>query len=216
MTELAFWDVDTQHDFMDPDGSLYVPDAERLTSNLKRLTRHARTHGIVIVASMDDHTLEDAEISLEPDFERTFPPHCMHGTDGQRKIPATAMRQPVVLEDAPEGAKAVRRRVEDHAGEILIKKRHLDVFTNPHTATVLDVLSPRHVVLYGVALDVCARMAVEGLLARGGCTVHVVTDAVQAIHPEAAPALLDEWGERGVRTTTTDEVVDGGYPDRLS
>ena len=69
-----------------PDGKLYVPDAVAITANLERLTRHARERGIPRVASVDDHTLEDSEISDTPDFRETFPPHCLHGTEGQKKI----------------------------------------------------------------------------------------------------------------------------------
>ena len=41
MARVLFWDVDTQYDFMRADGKLYVPDAERLIPNLKRLTDYA-------------------------------------------------------------------------------------------------------------------------------------------------------------------------------
>ena len=102
MTGTIFWDVDTQVDFMVPGGKLYVPDAAAITANLDRLTRHARERGIPRVASVDDHTLFDPEISDTPDFRETFPPHCLHGTDGQKKIPATAMASPVVVPNRPE------------------------------------------------------------------------------------------------------------------
>ena len=72
---VIFWDVDTQHDFMDPDGKLYVKGAELIKPKLEQLTNYAHAHGIQIVASSDDHELEHAEISAAPDFRETFPPH---------------------------------------------------------------------------------------------------------------------------------------------
>src|SRR2546425_390431 len=49
MARVIFWDVDTQYDFMHADGKLYVPEAERVIANLKRLTDYAHSHGIDIV-----------------------------------------------------------------------------------------------------------------------------------------------------------------------
>src|SRR5438045_1785710 len=89
---VIFWDVDTQYDFMKADGKLYVPDAEQLIPNLKKLTDYAHGHGIRVVASADDHVREDAEISETPDWKQTFPAHCLRGTPGQKKIPETALR----------------------------------------------------------------------------------------------------------------------------
>ncbi len=80
----VFWDVDTQVDFMSPDGKLYVPGAETLAPNLGRLTDYAHANRITIIASADDHVMAHAEISETPDFQDTFPPHCMRGTPGQR------------------------------------------------------------------------------------------------------------------------------------
>ena len=39
---LVFWEVDTQADFMLPGGKLYVPGAEKLLPNIRRLTDAAR------------------------------------------------------------------------------------------------------------------------------------------------------------------------------
>ncbi len=50
----------------------------------------------------------------------------------------------------------------------------------------------------------------------GGITVHLVTDAVKAIRPERTEELLDDWRSRGVKMTTSEEIVDKGYLDKLS
>ena len=83
----VLWDVDTQVDFMLPDGKLYVRGAEQTVPAMQRLVEAARAAGIVHVASADDHELTDAEIADEPDFRTTYPPHCLRGTRGARKIP---------------------------------------------------------------------------------------------------------------------------------
>ena len=74
------WDVDTQVDFIDPDGKLAVPGAAAVVPAMARLVGWARASGIAHVASADDHELTDPEISDEPDFTSTFPPHCLRGT----------------------------------------------------------------------------------------------------------------------------------------
>lgn len=160
----VFWDVDTQHDFMRRDGKLYVPGSEELIPTLARLTDHAHRAGIRIVASADDHVTGHRELSPSPDWRETFPEHCMRGSPGQRKIPETALRDPLVIEPDPQDPAALQARVRAHRGDILFHKHWFDVFTNPNVLPVVDALAPSAIVLYGVALDVCDRYAVEGLL----------------------------------------------------
>src|ERR1700730_9827822 len=118
-SRIIFWDVDTQYDFMKADGKLYVPDAEHLIPNLKKLTDYAHGHGIRIVASADDHVREHAEISATPDWKETFPPHCRRGTRGQKRIPETTLSNPLVIEPEPQNAAALAARVSSHRGDIL-------------------------------------------------------------------------------------------------
>src|SRR5262245_27951853 len=86
MAELIFWDVDTQIDSMQPDGALYVPGAETIVGNLEQLTAYARRSKVQIVADICDHTHDDDEISDQPNFKSTYPPHCIRGTPGYEKI----------------------------------------------------------------------------------------------------------------------------------
>lgn len=217
MARVIFWDVDTQYDFMKADGKLYVPEAEAIIPNLKRLTDYAHAHRIRIVADADDHVHDDPEISDRPDWKTTFPPHCVRGTPGQNKIPETALRDPLVIEPARLNPEALAERVRGHTGDILFHKHALDVFTNENVMTVLDVLDPDDVVLYGVATDFCNKAAIEGLLARRPHTrLFAVTDAMKPIDKDAAEHLLKEWGEEGVRMVKTAEVVEGGLVEELA
>ncbi len=217
MPRVIFWDVDTQYDFMHADGKLYVPEAERIIGNLKRLTDYAHARGIRIVASADDHVLGHPELSDTPDWKSTFPPHCMRGTPGQKKIPETALKDPLVIEPARADAKPLGERVRAHTGDLLFHKHRFDVFTNENVATVLDVIAPDDIVLYGVATDVCDKAAIEGLLERRPHTrLFVVTDAVKGIDKDVSEQLLKDWGDEGVRLVRTKEVVEEGLVERLA
>ena len=217
MTRLIFWDVDTQHDFMRADGLLYVPGSEEIIPTLGALTLFAHAHGIRIVASADDHLPGHRELSDTPDFLTTFPPHCMRGTPGQRKIPETALREPLVIQPEREDPRELTRRLAAHRGDVLLLKHWFDVFTNENIETVLSVFDPEVVVLYGVALDVCDKYAIEGLLRhRPGTRIWLVTDAVRAIHPEASEGLLAEWAARGVTLVTSAELLQGALDRHLA
>lgn len=207
--EILFWDVDTQVDFMHPSGALHVPGAEEIIPVLARLTEAARRGGVPVLATADDHEAADAEISGDPDFSTTYPPHCMHGTPGQEKIPETRFAEALVIGHEPLTAAEARRCVAAAPDALVILKKRFDAFSNPNTGLVVDAIAPRRIAIYGVALDVCNRAAVEGLWQRGHRDLVVVTDATRALDPAAGEALLAEWRRRGVELASAGEVLAG-------
>jgi nicotinamidase/pyrazinamidase len=197
---VILWDVDTQVDFMLPEGKLYVPDAEETAPAMARLVAAARTAGIPHVASADDHELTDPEISETPDFRTTYPPHCLRGTRGARKVPETEQDDPVPFGLEPLPDHWVRGR------EFLLLKKHFDVFTNPNTERLLDRLDPDEVIVFGVATDVCDDATIRGLLDRGR-RVRFVEDAARGLDEERVAECTAAWRARDVEFTTVDAVV---------
>ena len=207
MAETIFWDVDTQYDFIMPDGKLYIREAEKILSNLERLTACARQRNIPIFGSVDYHNPDDAEISDSPDFRNTFPPHCLKDTPGQRKVTETRPLNPLWIDSGAEDAAFLGERVRNHTGEIIFRKQRFDVFTNRNVEPVLNAVGPRRIVLYGVALDVCNAYAIDGFLKRNTAPVQLVLDATQAIFPERGETLVEGWKARGVTVVSTDEIT---------
>ncbi len=188
------WDVDTQVDFLLPGGKLYVQGAESIIANLGRLTQWAQEHRIFVVGSADAHTLSD------PEFQQ-YPPHCLVGTPGQRKIPETQMTSELIIPNRPVELPA---NLESY-DQVILEKQTVDVFTNPNTDELLQWLGKRSVVLYGVTTDVCVAHAAHGLIERG-YDVALVTDAIFAIDAARGRELVEWVAERG-QLTTTDQIV---------
>ena len=200
MTRVVLWDVDTQVDFVEPEGKLAVPGAFAVVPAMARLVEAARAAGLPHVASADDHELTDAEISDVPDYQTTYPPHCLRGTRGAAKIAETAQLDPVplALTDVPD--RWLRGR------EFLLLKKHFDVFTNPNTDRLLALLDPEEIILFGVATDVCDDAAVLGLVARG-LNVTFVEEAARGLDEGRTVACMNAWREKGVRFVTLEEAV---------
>ena len=199
------WDVDTQVDFMLPTGKLYVPGAEETAPAMGRLVGAAREAGIVHVASADDHELTDPEISIDPDFRNTYPPHCLRGTRGAQRIPQTEQADPFPFSLVPYPPGMVLELIAEHR-EILLLKKNFDVFTNPNTEPLLAALDPAEIVVFGVATDVCDDAAIRGFLLRDH-KVRFVEDAARGLDEDRTKACLAAWREGGVEFTTADEVV---------
>jgi len=199
------WDVDTQVDFMEPSGKLYVPGAADVASAMERLVDAARAAGMVHVASADDHELTDPEISDAPDFRSTYPPHCLRGTRGAEKILETKQRDPLPLGLTPYAPAQLAALVAGRR-EILLLKKSFDVFTNPNADALVAVLDPRDVLVFGVATDVCDDAAIRGLLARGR-RVRFVEDAARGLDEARTAACQAAWRAAGVEFTTAAEAA---------
>jgi nicotinamidase/pyrazinamidase len=199
------WDVDTQVDFIEPGAKLYFEGAEEARPAMAILVEAARAAGVVHVASCDQHELSDPEISEQPDFESTWPPHCLLGTRGAEKIPETKQLDPLPLPLVPVPQPILRRLLQGRT-ELLIPKKQYDPFTNPNTETLLDMLDPDEILLFGVATDICDDAAVRALLRRGR-RVAFVEDASRGVDESRVADCLAAWREGGVRFTTAGEAA---------
>lgn len=192
---LVFVDIDTQRDFMEPAGALFVPGATEIVANLARLTRFAREHRIPVLATACAHSLD------EPDPE-PFPPHCLIGTPGQDRVEATAWpgSRVVDLDETPA--------LDALPPHLTLHKCRYDLFTHATAgALVADYGHDRPTfVVYGVATDYCVKAAVLGLLDRGH-QVAVVVDAIRAVDPAAEADVLTDFTRRGATLVLTEVVV---------
>jgi nicotinamidase/pyrazinamidase len=208
MTRMAgriLWDVDTQVDFMEPPGKLYVPGAKDVASAMELLVDAARAARLTHVASADDHELTDPELSDAPDFSNTYPPHCLRGTRGAEKILETKQRDPLPLSLIPFPPAVIPGLIEGRR-EILLLKKSFDVFTNPNTDALLAALDPEEIIVFGVATDVCDNAAILGFLQRGR-RVRFVEDAARGLDEARTAACQAAWRDRGVEFSTAEDVI---------
>jgi nicotinamidase/pyrazinamidase len=160
----AFFDIDTQLDFMVPAGALYVPGAEKILPNVAELNRYAAAHGILVISTTCAHSEDAAEF-------RQWPPHCVAGTLGQMKPAATLLEKRVVVPNTPCDIDVT------DAQQIIVEKNELDVFSNPNFLPLLDRLGLTDCDVYGVLMDYCVKLAALGLL-KSGRTVRLRTEAI--------------------------------------
>lgn len=192
-----FWEVDTQADFMLPGGKLYVPGAEKIIPNVRRLVDAARQGLVLLVSDACFHTPEDEEF-------REWPPHCLRGTPGAEIIPeGRADRVHFVPNRA--GAR-LPAKLEDFQ-QVVLEKQTLDVFDNPNTEVLLERLDrDAEFVVFGVVTEYCVRCAAKGLLERGR-RVTLVTDAIETLNATDGQRTLQDLMAKGARLLRTDEAL---------
>jgi len=191
----VFVDIDTQFDFMNPNGALYVPDAENIIDNIKRLFDYAKEHKIKILSSTDAHQVDDPEFKL-------FPPHCVKDTPGNQKIEASTCKDNIIIENIEQD---ITESMLDHE-QIIVESQTFDIFESINTDEIVKKLDAHNYVVFGVAADYCVKEAVLGLL-KYGYNVSLVTDATKAITKEGKGEALKEMKDAGAVFTTTEDVI---------
>jgi nicotinamidase/pyrazinamidase len=197
-SKLAFFDVDTQRDFMAPSGALYVRGSRMISGRIRQLIAFSAKRGIRLFSSVDAHVPGDPEMKV-------FPPHCVVGTRGQQKIRGTLLGDRVVVGLEPRLSPAAIRAVLAHQ-QIIFEKQSYGVFDNPNTAAVLRAAGATRFVVFGVATDYCVRAAVLGLLQRG-YRVTLVADAIRGVAPAASEKALAEMRKAGAVFKAAQGVV---------
>jgi nicotinamidase/pyrazinamidase len=194
---LVFWEVDTQADFMLPGGKLYVPGAERLLPNIRRLTDAARQDSVFLVSHGCYHGKDD------PEF-KTFPPHCIKGTGGADLVPEALTERVITVANEP--AAGLPQDLSQYQ-QILLEKQTLDIFASRHAGLLVERLGrDAEFIVFGVVTEYCVRFAAKGLLERGR-RVSVVRDAIETLKAEDGQRTLGELQVLGAEFITTDQAL---------
>jgi len=203
LSACLFWNVDTQFDFVEPAGKLYVSGAEKLKPTWKALTELAAKKAIKVVNTADFHLSNSLELSAAPNFIDTFPEHCMAGTTGAEFIAETKPANPLVFEwDRKYNISDYKK---NETSNIVIHKDAFDVFRgNQNTDEIVRMLAPETVIVYGVTTNVCVNNAVVGLAARVKHVI-VVFDAIKEL--PGIPLPFIHWQKLGVQMVTFDELT---------
>lgn len=199
--ETIFWDVDTQSDFMRSEGKLYVPGAETIIPTVSEVRRFALENGYSMIADTDWHSLDNDEISDNPDFKKTFPPHCMAGEPGSERVG--------FLGDVPieyvgidrMDTESLKKLISKEQFHVVIRKNSLDVFDNPNTDKLVRLTKAKRAVVFGVALDFCVYYVVEGLRKFPDVELCLLKDAVKGLGVRPDQQILDELEHKGVEIT---------------
>jgi len=223
---LIGWVVDVQHDFVDPDGRLYVrdpgddddPGAVAALPVIEKAVEWMRTHCDIIVFTGDWHAPDDEIHPENADPARvTYPPHCLGQSDdpmerqGAEFIESVRPANPVVLEPTATAveARAGTRLAVEESRAIHIQKSRFDVFEgNPsaeHVVGTLELVLDRDLEIYvaGVARDISVTAAVVGLAERG-YEVVALKDATWGFGTEAEDTTLARWAHSGRVVSTED------------
>jgi nicotinamidase/pyrazinamidase len=196
-SNLVFWEVDTQADFMLPGGKLYVPGAERLLPNICRLTDAARQGRVFLVSHGCYHTKDDPEFKV-------FPPHCIKGTPGSAVVPEALAEKIVTIPNDP--AATLPRDLSQYQ-QVHLEKQTLDIFESRHAAELVKRLGgDTEFVVFGVVTEYCVRLAARGLLERRH-RVAVVKDAIETLKAEDGERTIAELEALGAKFITTDQAL---------
>jgi nicotinamidase/pyrazinamidase len=194
---LVFWEVDVQADFMLPGGKLYVPGAEKLLPNIRRLTDAARKDRVFLVSHGCYHTQDDPEFT-------TFAPHCVKGTSGAMLVPE-ALTDRVI--SVPNELAASLPDDLSRYQQILLEKQTLDIFESAHADELVERLGPDvEFVVFGVVTEYCVGFAAKGLLSRGR-RVSVVRDAIETLNSEDGNRTVAELQALGATFITTEQAL---------
>lgn len=191
------WCVDAQKDFILPGGKLYVPGAEKLLPNMRRLVDTAREGRVFLVSHGCFHAVDD------PEF-KTFPPHCIKGTPGAEFVPEVLATHYVRV---PNDTESSLPKDLLQKQQIILEKQTLDIFESRHANALFERLNRNaEFVVFGVVTEYCVGLAARGLLKRGR-RVAVVLDAIETLNREAGERTLSELKTSSANLVTTDEVL---------
>lgn len=179
--------VDVQNDFCEG-GSLAVAGGADVAAAITELVGDASAGYRHVVATRDAHIDPGAHFSDEPDFVRSWPPHCVAGTEGVGFHPNFA---PAVASGAIEA--------------VFDKGAYSDGYSgfegaDENGATLAGWLRDRGVTevdVVGLATDHCVRVTALDA-AREGFRTQVLLDLTAGVDPDSVGRALDELRDAGV------------------
>ncbi|MFJ4961436.1 nicotinamidase/pyrazinamidase [Streptomyces sp. ADI96-02] len=191
--------VDVQNDFCEG-GSLAVAGGADVAAAITDLIGDAQPGYRHVVATRDHHIDPGDHFSATPDFERSWPVHCVAGTEGVGFHPnfAPAVASGAIDTVFDKGAYSAAYSGFEGADE---NGTGLAQWLRDREVTEVDVV--------GIATDHCVRATALDA-AREGFVTHVLLDLTAGVAGPTTERALAELRTAGVKLSGTPVVAEAG------
>ena len=190
-------DLNTQADFLLPQGACPVANADELIPAIRHIVAWTKRNHVPVISSLSSHR----EREIESD---SIVRCCLDGTSGQRKLVFTLMGTSVRVEG--DNTLSVPIDLFRRYQQVIFRQRTKDLFANPKADRFLTQLKTGRFILYGVALETAVKALALGLLTRNRA-VTVVSDACGYWSRVDANLALRQMAAKGVKVLTVRELL---------
>jgi nicotinamidase-related amidase len=189
-------DLNTQRDFLCPDGAVRVLNRRLVLPPLRMLMRWARRQRVPVISTVEAHR------PGEP--TNSNPRHCIDGTTGQQKLAFTLLPNRVLVE--ADNTHSLPLDLLDQHGQVIFRKRTRDVMNNPKADRFFSELRAEMMYVFGMTVENTVKPFVLGLLARRQ-PVTVIRDACGWWDPADADMAFRQMVAKGAQMLPTGELV---------
>ena len=190
-------DLNTQRDLCTPSGAHPVLNLAVLTPSLRRVVAWTKRNCVPVVSAIDSH--RPCEVEGGGVCAR-----CVDGSDGQRKVDFTVLRQRTHVE--VDNTLCVRLDLFDRYQQLIFRERTDDLFTNPKADQFLTQMSVGEFVVFGNVLERAVKAVALGLLCRRK-GVTVIAGACGYWDRVAADLALRQVSAKGANIVTVDPLL---------
>jgi len=198
-------DMNTQCDFLLPNGATPVANRAQVLPNIRRLMNWGRIQDLPVVSSLECHR--------PGEFTNGLPPHCLDYSNGQKKLPFTLMPRRIIL----HGDNTLDLPLEPFRRyqQLIFSKRQVDFLTNPKADRLVNAVAVGYFIVFGALAEQCIKAGALGLLTRRHRVV-VVTDACGCWCPTEADLAFRQMDAKGAILVSTEELLSGAADARIA
>ena len=189
-------DIETQRDFFCRGGSCYTKAASGVAANIYDLFTWAGHLRIPVMSAV---------LRLRPGERSSLShtPHCIEGTEGERKPVRTVMTHHIDL--GIRNSTDLPVDIFERYRQVIFEMRHPDVFAHPRSERMITQLKASTYVICGAGLAAGIVEAAVGLRSRGSAVI-VASDAVLDLEGDAPMARL-RAEVKGALFLTTKRII---------
>ena len=189
-------DIDTQKDFLLPTGCARVRNQAEVLAKIRRIMTWARRENVPVISTVEVYPNNNGCSEIN---------YCLDGTDGQRKVPCTLLREHVSF--PADDKNALPADILLAYKQVILHKRCIDPFDEPRIERLLSEVQADEFVLIGAGTEDAVRATAIGLLQRGK-KVRIIVDALGSHNIKEAKFALRKMKAKGAKLIMTRDVAD--------
>lgn len=195
-------DIETQHDFFVPGGSLYTLAASDCAEQVYRLFRWARVNRVPVISTV-------LRVRRHQQGPSRPVPYCIEDTEGEKKLLRTVLPLRVNL-----GLRNITDLPVDlfsRYQQVIFEKRYTDIFLHAAAERLITDIDAATFVICGAHVAHGIVEAALGLRNRGFGVI-LATDAVLGIGDPGEPMAYKRMEAKGVVFAPTQKIIEARPP----